>query len=77
MGKIFGIRKVSIVDIRSRLRNKTFILSVIAFIVLIIKNFTNYQLPENFDVLVNTALTILTGLGVVIDPTTPGIKDGE
>jgi phi LC3 family holin len=64
-------------DIKSRLRNKAFILSVVAFVVLMVKTFTNYQLPDNFDTLVNTALSILTALGIVIDPSSPGLKDAE
>jgi len=64
-------------NLKSRLRNKTFILSVIAFIVLAIKTFTNYELPNSFDVLVNMLLTILIGMGIVIDPTTNGITDNK
>ena len=63
-------------DIKSRLQNKAFILSVISFIVLLVKTFTNYELPSNFDVIVNAALSILSALGILIDPTTPGITDG-
>lgn len=59
----------------NRLKNKTFILSIIAFIVLMIKTFTNYELPNNFDSLVDMGLTILVGLGIIVDPTTPGITD--
>jgi phi LC3 family holin len=62
-------------DIKQRLRNKAFILSVIAFVVLIIKTFTNYKLPDNFDMLVNGALGLLSGMGILIDPTTDGISD--
>lgn len=57
-------------DVKSRLRNKAFILSVIAFIVLMIKTFTKIELPSNFDTLVDMALTILTALGIVNNPTT-------
>lgn len=64
-------------DIKSRLRNKAFILSVIAFIVLLVKTFTNYQLPDNFDTLVNMFLSILTAMGIVIDPSSPGLADKE
>jgi uncharacterized membrane protein len=61
--------------IKERLRNKAFILSIIAFVVLMVKTFTNYELPSNFDTLVNMALSILVGLGIVIDPSTDGITD--
>ena len=62
-------------DIKSRLRNKPFVLCVIGFVVLLVKTFTNYELPSNFDTIVNTALYILTALGILIDPSTPGIGD--
>ena len=42
-----------------------------------VKTFTNYELPSNFDALVDTALTLLTGLGILINPTTEGITDKE
>ena len=64
-------------DIKSRLRNKTFVLSVIGFIVLLLKTFTKYELPSNFDVIVTTGLSILTALGILIDPSTPGINDNN
>jgi len=62
-------------DIKLRLRNKAFILSVIAFVVLLIKTFTKYELPANFDTLVDMGLSILIGLGIMIDPTTPNVSD--
>lgn len=62
-------------DIKSRIRNKAFILSVVAFIVMLIKTFTKIQLPDNFDIIVNTALSILIALGIVVDPSSPGIAD--
>jgi len=64
-------------NIKARLKNKAFLLSLVAFLVLAIKTFTKIELPENFDTLVNMLLTILIGAGVVIDPTTPGISDEE
>jgi phi LC3 family holin len=62
-------------DIKSRLKNKAFILSCIGFVIMLVKTFTKYELPSNLDVLINTGLGILTALGIVIDPTTEGITD--
>jgi uncharacterized membrane protein len=62
-------------NIKARLQNKLFIMSIISFVVLMLKTFTKIELPSNFDTLVNVGLGILTGLGVIIDPTTPGITD--
>lgn len=61
----------------NRLKNKTFILSIIAFMVLMIKTFTNYELPSNFDTLVDMLLMILVSAGIIADPTTPGYFDDK
>lgn len=63
------------IDMKARLKNKAFWVSVIAFVVLVIKTFTKYELPSNFDTLVNMGLGILTGMGIIIDPTTSGLAD--
>lgn len=63
--------------LKQRLRNKAFIVSCVGFVALLIKTFTNYELPSNFNTLVDTGLGILTALGIVIDPTTPGISDSK
>lgn len=66
-----------------RLRNKTWLTAIIALIVSFV-----YDLLASFDVVpavgedwvmstVQTVLTLLTMLGVVIDPTTPGAGDSE
>lgn len=66
-----------------RLRNKTWLTAVIALVVSFV-----YDLLASFDVVpavgedwvmstVQTVLTLLTMLGVVIDPTTPGAGDSE
>jgi phi LC3 family holin len=61
--------------LKQRLRNKAFILSCIGFAALVYKTATGAELPASFDTLVNVGLTMLTGLGILIDPTTPGITD--
>lgn len=66
-----------------RLRNKTWLTAIIALIVSFV-----YDLLASFDFVpavgedwvmstVQTVLTLLTMLGVVIDPTTPGAGDSE
>ena len=66
-----------------RLRNKTWLTAIIALIVSFV-----YDLLASFDVvpavgedwvlsIAQTVLTLLTMLGVVIDPTTPGAGDSE
>lgn len=62
-------------SIKQRLRNKAFIAACVSFGVLVIKTCTNIKLPDGIDVVVNTGLSLLVGVGVLIDPTTPGVTD--
>lgn len=66
-----------------RLRNKTWLASVLALIVAFA-----YNLLAAFEIvpsvseewvmgIISTVLTLLTALGVLIDPTTPGASDSE
>ena len=66
-----------------RLRNKTWLMSIIALIITFA-----YDLLAMLDIvpavtedwlmsIVQTVLTLLTALGVVIDPTTQGMSDSE
>jgi phi LC3 family holin len=64
-------------DIKSRLRNKTFLVSLFSAILLLCQQLGLKVFPENVSEIFNTVLVILTILGVVIDPTTEGIKDKE
>ncbi|MHC1682835.1 MAG: phage holin [Clostridiaceae bacterium] len=64
-------------NLKTRLRNKAFVVSLISFIVLMTKTFIKYEFPENFELIINTFLSLLTMLGILIDPTTPGISDEE
>ncbi|HUV84284.1 MAG TPA: phage holin [Methanosarcinales archaeon] len=61
----------------NRMRNKVFITTLIAAIVMMAKQFNLFEVPANWETLVNTILSLFIMLGIVIDPTTPGVKDGE
>lgn len=63
--------------ILKRLQNKAFLVAIISSIIILIQQLGLDILPKNVSDIVNTILTILVTMGVVIDPTTPGIKDGE
>lgn len=63
--------------ILKRLQNKAFLVAVISGVILLIQQLGLDILPKNISDIVNTVLAILVTMGVVIDPTTPGIKDGE
>ena len=62
-------------DWKSRFKNKTFILAIVSSMVLLIQQLGLDILPPNFEEILNTILTILVTLGVVVDPTTSGITD--
>ncbi|NOW85909.1 putative membrane protein [Clostridium beijerinckii] len=63
-------------DLKSRFRNKTFILSMVGAIVLLIQQLGFKDLiPSNYADIVNSVLSILVMLGIVVDTSTPGIND--
>ena len=66
-----------------RLRNRTWVASLLALVVTFV-----YNMLAAFEVvpavteewvmgIISTVLTLLTALGVLIDPTTPGASDSE
>lgn len=62
-------------DIKKRIQNKAFWIAVAAFVALMGKTFNLFTVPDNFNELVNMGLGLFTMLGIVIDPSTPGITD--
>lgn len=63
-------------DLKARLKNKTFILSMLGAIVLLIQQLGFKDLiPSNWLDIVNTVLSILVMLGIVVDTSTPGVSD--
>ena len=70
-------------DIKKRLKNKTFIVTmavaIIAFIyqILAIFNVVPTVAQDQVTELVMLVVNILVGLGILVDPTTGGITDGE
>jgi phi LC3 family holin len=64
-----------IMDIKARLRNKTFLVSLFSAVLLLSQQLGLHILPDNAADIFNTILIILTILGVIIDPTSEGISD--
>lgn len=62
---------------KARLRNKAFWVSAAALIALIAKTFKLFEVPADWETTVNTALSLLVAMGVLMDPTTPGISDSK
>lgn len=59
-----------------RLRNKAFLVSMIAAILLLIRQIGfNDLLPGNIDEIINSILAILSIAGIIVDPSSPGITD--
>lgn len=66
------------IDLKKRFSNKSFLVAFIAACVLLLQQLgLGRYLPVNLSEIVNTLLTILCMLGIVIDPTTDGIADSE
>ena len=64
------------INLKERFRNKTFLLSMIGAIVLLAQQLGSKDLiPSNYADVVNSILTILIMLGIVVDPSTKGISD--
>ncbi|WP_160687208.1 phage holin [Clostridium sp. C2-6-12] len=60
---------------KARFTNKAFLISVVSTIVLLSQQLGLSIFPENWADIFNTILTIFILLGIVIDPSTPGISD--
>lgn len=66
-----------------RFKNKTWLAALIALVVTFVYNLLSafdVVLPveqDNVMAVVTAVLTMLTGLGVIVDPTTPGMADSE
>ena len=64
------------INFSKRIKNKAFLLAMASTILLLIQQL-GFELPSNIESIINTILTLLVGLGVIIDPTTDGVNDSE
>lgn len=60
---------------KSRLRNKAFLVALASALVMLIQQLGFNFIPENWQDVFNAVLTVLMSLGIVIDPSTQGISD--
>lgn len=71
------------INFRARLHNKTFILSfaaaIITFIYLVLQLFGITPTVDKTDIIgvIEIALTVLTMIGIITDPTTDGVQDSD
>lgn len=66
---LFGI------DLKARLQNKAFWVAMVSAIAILAQQFGLNIIPNNYQEITNTALTILTMLGILVDTSTVGISD--
>lgn len=64
-------------QIIKRLKNKAFWVTLSSAIVLLAQQLGLKIFPDNIVDIINTVLVILTIMGVIVDPTTPGISDSK
>lgn len=72
-------------DIKTRLTNKTFWLALIPAVIVLIQacavpfgyNWDLAGLGTQLTAIVNAVFSVLAILGIVVDPSTPGITDGN
>ena len=62
-------------NIIKRLRNKAFWIALVSGLVILVQQLGLNIFPRNVVEIVNSVLAILTIMGVIVDPTTPGITD--
>lgn len=63
------------VFIEKRFRNKAFLVSLIALVAMVGKQSGAYEVPEDINAIVDVVLNFLVIIGIVIDPSSPGIAD--
>lgn len=60
---------------KARLRNKAFWASALAFICMMAKQFNLFNVPDDYSAVIDSLLGALIALGILVDPTTPGVMD--
>jgi phi LC3 family holin len=68
------------IDLKARLKNKTFWVSIIGAILLLSQQLgldASRFIPKNYVDIINTVFSILAMVGIVVDTSTPGISDSN
>lgn len=63
------------IDLSARLKNKAFWVSMASAIALLCQQLGLNIIPGDYSAVINSLLTILAMLGIVVDTSTPGISD--
>lgn len=65
------------IDWNKRIRNKWFWIPMLSALGIFGKSLGLFILPDDYEQQVMTLLTALVALGILVDPTTPGLEDSE
>lgn len=63
------------IDWKSRITSKTFWVAIASTLVLLSQQLGLKIFPDNWADILNTVLSLFTILGIIVDPSTPGIND--
>lgn len=63
------------IDFKARLRNKAFWIAMVSAIGLLAQQLGYNIFPSNWSDILNTILSMLVMLGIIVDPSTVGISD--
>ena len=63
------------IDLKARLKNKAFCVAIASAIAMLAQQLGLDIIPSNYTDIVNTLLTILIMVGIVVDTSTMGISD--
>jgi len=67
--------KMLSIDLKARLKNKAFWVAIASAIAMLAQQLGLDIIPSNYTDIVNTLLTILIMVGIVVDTSTMGISD--
>lgn len=59
----------------NRIRQKWFWLPILSLVFYMLKANGAIEVPDDYDRFIDLLLTSLVGLGILVDPTTPGMGD--
>lgn len=65
------------INLKIRMKNKAFWVALVSALMLLAQQLGLNIFPENTLEITNTILSILTIVGVFVDPTTDGVKDSD
>jgi len=62
-------------DLKARMKNKYFWVAAAALVVAVVNQVNPSLVPTNYETTLNIILTSLVAMGILLDPTSPGLSD--